>query len=517
MLPSAIVFFRELFEIVLIVGIILAATRSLAGRKKWIVAGIGAGLFGSALIAVFANTISEFADGVGQELFNGSVLLVAALFIGWTVLWMSKHARHMKSQFTSLGERIREGNAHFVSLSVIIALAIWREGSEIVLFSYGMMAAGQPFINIAMGGVVGGSLGLAIGYATYRGLISLPYRYYLRVTTGLLVLLVAGMLSQSLQFFIAAGYVETFTQRAWDSSWLVSDGSALAQALHALIGYTATPSIVQVLVYFLTLGLFMMYLNFSKIKNLCHRNPQATIAAIVTLALCASMPSEGVAGSKVYSPYVEKGELELEWKGAYNVDDDNAIDGAMKNKFAIGYAFTDYWYTEVIGELEKDGASGADQEWTALEWENRFQLTQAGEYFVDMGAYAAYEVSLESHHADKAEMGLLLAKDTGLFTHYANIFLEKEVGGNTQNDTEAAFAWSTRYRYKEWLEPGFEVHSEFGELNKHHSYDEQEHLVGPVIYGKVGHFKYDVGYLFGASDAASDGQLKWVLEYEMKF
>ncbi len=509
MLASAIIFFRELFEIVLIIGIILAATRSLHGRKKWIISGVSAGFIGSTLIAIFADTISEFAEGVGQEIFNASILLVAALFIGWTVLWMSQHGRHIKSKFTELGARIQEGHATFFSLAVIIALAMWREGSEIVLFTYGMLASGQSFIDIGLGALAGSFLGLTIGYATYRGLISLPYKYYLRTTSILLILLVAGMVSQSAQLFTAAGLIDQLTQRAWDSSWLIPDQSALAQALHALIGYTAKPSLLQAILYFSTLGVFYMYLNTTS------RNRTTLAALAITTALVAA-PSSGFAGSKVYSPYVEKGELELEWKGAFDVDSDNQVSGAMKNQIAAGYGFTDYWYTEVIGEVERDGASGANQEWTAVEWENRFQLTQKGEYFVDAGAYAAYEISLEDHHADKAEIGLLLGKDMGQFTHYANFFLEKQVGADSTESTEASFAWSTRYRYQEWLEPGFEIHSEFGEIKENHGYNEQEHLIGPAIYGKVGHFKYDFAYLFGASKAAPDGQFKWVLEYEIK-
>ena len=429
---------------------------------------------------------------------------------------MSKNGKYINAQFTHLGEQIHNGQATFVSLAGVIALAIWREGSEIVLFSYGMIASGHSYTDIGVGALIGGSAGAMIGYATYRGLLSLPHKYYLRTTSVLLIFLVAGMISQSIQFFIAAGWIDILTQRAWDSSWLIADGGALAQILHAIIGYTSHPSILQVIIYISTIGAFCMYLQSVNRSHLRQKSVQS-FTALALVAALASTPSTGHAGSKVYSPYVEKGELEFEWKGAYDKDSDNNISGKMKNQFAVGYAFTDYWYTELISEAEREGISGANQEWTALEWENRFQLTQAGEYFVDVGAYAAYEISLEDNHADKTEIGLLLAKETGQFTHYANLFLEKEIGEDTSHATEASFAWSTRYRYKQWLEPGFEVHSEFGELKHQHGIDEQEHLIGPALYGKIGHIKYDMAYLFGATDASPDGQFKWVLEYEMKF
>ena len=94
---------------------------------------------------------------------------------------------------------------------------------------------------------------------------------------------------------------------------------------------------------------------------------------------------------------------------------------------------------------------------------------------------------------------------------------EHTVGGGHSNETEGGFAWSSRYRLNEHFEPGFEYHADFGGLNEGRTYQEQSHQTGPVFYGKVGPVKYDVGYLFGASDAAPQGMFKWILEYEWRF
>ncbi|MCA9404948.1 MAG: hypothetical protein KC684_00275 [Candidatus Omnitrophica bacterium] len=67
----------------------------------------------------------------------------------------------------------------------------------------------------------------------------------------------------------------------------------------------------------------------------------------------------------------------------------------------------------------------------------------------------------------------------------------------------------------EHFEPGFEWHSNFGELKEHKSYDEQTHQAGPVFYGSVGPVKYNVGFLFGVTDPAPEGELKAILEYEI--
>ncbi len=127
MLSTAIVIFREALEIALIVGIILAATHGLQGRMKWILGGMAAGSAGAGLVACFAQTISAAASGMGQEFFNAMILFTAALFIGWTVLWMRSHGRAMTLHFKQVGHDVMAGKLPFYSLSLIIALAILRE------------------------------------------------------------------------------------------------------------------------------------------------------------------------------------------------------------------------------------------------------------------------------------------------------------------------------------------------------------------------------------------------------
>lgn len=263
MLAAGIVIFREILEIVLIVGIVLAATRDMQGRGLWIGLGIGAGLAGSAAVAFFTDQISEFAEGMGQELFNASIMIVAALFIGWTVLWMSRHAREMKAHFHQVGERISSGSLPYYSLSIVIALAMLREGSEIVLFSYGMIASGQSLSSILIGGLIGGVGGLIVGLLIYFGLISLSPKYFLRVTSALLILLVAGLMSQAIGFLVAAGYFENLSQTVWDSSWLLDENNPLGIGLQALVGYTSRPVTAQLLVYGATVLLLFTLVRYN--------------------------------------------------------------------------------------------------------------------------------------------------------------------------------------------------------------------------------------------------------------
>ncbi|MBL0319471.1 MAG: hypothetical protein IPP74_09340 [Alphaproteobacteria bacterium] len=249
-------------------------------------------------------------------------------------------------------------------------------------------------------------------------------------------------------------------------------------------------------------------------KNLFSSPLLATTVLALSSALVAS---PAFANKKVYTPYVEAGELELEYHAQYQFDRKDAeLDGAQSHELAIGYGVNHVWATELYGVFEQSGQHDDHLNFTDIEWENRFQLTEPGKYWLDVGFYLAYEKTLESHSPDTIEAKLLLAKNSGPFQNLANLILEKEVGPHAEN-LEGGLAWSTRYRYKEWFEPGVELFSSFGVLDENLSYDEQEHQFGPTIYGKIGHFKYDVGYLFGISNAAPNGELKTNFEYEVRF
>ena len=97
MFGTALVVFREVLEAALIVGIVAAATRGIAGRGRWIASGITAGIVGSLLVAASAEAISTLAEGMGQELFNASILGVAVAMLAWHNIWMSVHGRQLAS------------------------------------------------------------------------------------------------------------------------------------------------------------------------------------------------------------------------------------------------------------------------------------------------------------------------------------------------------------------------------------------------------------------------------------
>ncbi|MBX3551836.1 MAG: FTR1 family protein [Pseudolabrys sp.] len=249
MLGALIIVFREVLEAGLIVGIVMAATRGIDGRGRWIALGVAGGVIGAAIVALFAGAISEAFEGAGQELFNACVLGIAVVMLMWHNAWMAKHGREMAAELRSVGTSIAEGQKPLTALAVVVGLAVLREGSEVVLFLYGILASGTSGIALFTGGVLGVIAGAAFTALTYFGLLAIPSRHIFTVTTWMITLLAAGMAAQSVQFLNAAGTLTILDRTVWDTSWLLSEGSLVGKLLHTLIGYTERPSEMQLIVY----------------------------------------------------------------------------------------------------------------------------------------------------------------------------------------------------------------------------------------------------------------------------
>jgi high-affinity iron transporter len=253
MLGALVIVFREAIEAGLIVGIVLAATRGVRDRGLWVSVGIGAGAAGAAVVALFAEGISNAFEGAGQELLNASVLGAAVVMLMWHNAWMARHGREMAAEMAAVGQAVTTGKRPMTALAVVVGLAVLREGAEVVLFLYGIVATGTSGSSLLIGGVLGLAAGAAFAALTYWGLLAIPARHIFAVTSVLIALLAAGMAAQAVQFLDAAGLVNVLGQQLWDSSGVLPQGGILGRLLHTLVGYTDRPTELQLIAYFATL------------------------------------------------------------------------------------------------------------------------------------------------------------------------------------------------------------------------------------------------------------------------
>jgi high-affinity iron transporter len=274
MLSALIIVFREVIEAGLIVGIVLAATAGVPRRTLWVLYGVIAGVLGACVVAAFAGRIADLFQGSGQEIFNASILLLAVLMLTWHNVWMAGHGRAMARDMKNVGAAVAAGERPLTALSIVVGVAVLREGSEVVLFLYGIASQGGTS-GIAM--LTGGALGLAAGAAVsafmYYGLLAIPAHRLFSVTSGLITLLAAGMAAQAVLFIQQAGYLQFLMNTVWDTSWLLPEGTMAGRLLHTLVGYTDQPNGLQLIAYFGVIACITLLARWERARHPKSRDP----------------------------------------------------------------------------------------------------------------------------------------------------------------------------------------------------------------------------------------------------
>ena len=263
MIASLIIVFREILEAGLIVGIVLAATRAVKASRFWIAGGILGGLIGSGIVAACTRAIASAFAGSGQELFNATVLAVAAMMLATHNIWMARHGRQLANEMKAAGAAVTSGAKSLVALAIVVGAAVLREGSEVVMFLYGVtIAGGAAALDLLAGGLLGIASGALVSGLMYFGLLRIPVRYFFAVTSAMIAFLAAGMAGQSVFFLEQGGISQELSTTAWNTSAVLDQSSIPGRILHTLVGYSDQPSYMQIIVYLATLGIifWLMYI-----------------------------------------------------------------------------------------------------------------------------------------------------------------------------------------------------------------------------------------------------------------
>jgi len=315
MFSTAIIVFRETLEAALVVSIIMVASYGVAGRGLWVGSGAALGFAGACLLAVFAGAITAAAEGIGQELLDATILMVAVIMLGWHTVWMSQHGREISREMGEVGKAVAAGDRPLYALAVAAGAAVLREGSETVLFLYGIASAGEDSTGeILSGALLGGAAGIGAGLLLYRGLLSIPMRYLFGVTNAMILLLTAGLAAQAAGFLVQADIIPALGGPVWDTTGILSEKSLLGKVLHSLVGYEARPSGVQVLCYVVILG--GLLLLSALVRSRQHHSRRAG-AGLLALGLAAGLTGllwayNAGAECKICYPNIAYREVEIE-------------------------------------------------------------------------------------------------------------------------------------------------------------------------------------------------------------
>ncbi len=247
------------------------ACRGAAGGWRAAIAG---GTLGACIVAAFAGELGALFNGSGQELFNAAILLVAVGMLTWHNAWMAGHGRELAREVRAVGTAVAEGARPLTALAIVVGVAVLREGSEVVLFLYGIFATGGTSVSAMLaGGTIGVALGAAMSALIYLGLLAVPAHRLFAVTTGLITLLAAGLASQAVFFLQQADYFQGLATPLWDTSWLLREDSMSGRLLHTLIGYTAMPDAAQLLAYAMVIAIMLVLMRLARGRIAPARQP----------------------------------------------------------------------------------------------------------------------------------------------------------------------------------------------------------------------------------------------------
>ena len=116
-------------------------SRAVTHRGQWIAGGVIAGFSGACLVALFVEAITAAFAGMGQELFNATVLGIAVVMLTWHNVWMARHGREIAAEMMAIGKAVVAGSRTLLALAIVVGIAVLREGSEVVLFLYGIVTS----------------------------------------------------------------------------------------------------------------------------------------------------------------------------------------------------------------------------------------------------------------------------------------------------------------------------------------------------------------------------------------
>ncbi|MEZ5491551.1 MAG: hypothetical protein R3F50_14715 [Gammaproteobacteria bacterium] len=230
------------------------------------------------------------------------------------------------------------------------------------------------------------------------------------------------------------------------------------------------------------------------------------LLGVIPGAALADDPFQHNGVDKVYHPYVQPLETEIEYRTVYHTDDDPLEDGVARHRFAIGRAVTDRIFVE--GYLIGKETPLDDFRLDAWELETKVQLTEQGEFWADWGVLFEFERE-RSESITELGVALLMEKQiSSTLIGTVNFGTEYEFGSDIDNEFDFDVAAQLRYRFSERFEPGLEFYS-----------DEITSAAGPVFqgverFGVARKLFWELGALFPLNDTTPDTTIRFMLEFE---
>jgi high-affinity iron transporter len=262
LLPGFILSLREGLETALILGIVLGALRK-TGHKElspivW--AGGVTAMVLSLAAALILYGFGASLSGNAEPIFEGTTLFLAAGVLTWMIFWMSRQSRTIKTELEA-GVRQAISRPGKGALFLLIFLSVAKEGIELAIFLIATILASGSQQTLA-GAAIGLSVSALLGWFIFASTIRLNLGRFFQVTGALLILFAAGLVTLGVHEFIEVGWIPAGIQHVWDMGALISESSIFGMILKSLFGYTANPSLTEVLAYIAYFAAIAISLRF---------------------------------------------------------------------------------------------------------------------------------------------------------------------------------------------------------------------------------------------------------------
>ena len=218
----------------------------------------------------------------------------------------------------------------------------------------------------------------------------------------------------------------------------------------------------------------------------------------------------------IYSPIVEEGEREIDTKFGTQSPKNGDTTRQSGASIGFGYGVNSWWFTEIYGKAIWDGNTS---QFDAVEWENKFQLTETGKYPVDIGFLIELERPQNRNEGYEAKYGFLLQSEWKKWQANLNLLMQGHYTGTENQGTYFGYQGQVKCRLQPEFELGAQIYSWLGQVNSWNTDQQQQSSIGPAIFGKtkLGHkeaIKYNVAYLWGTTAASPRNTIRMQAEYE---
>lgn len=236
-LSSVIIVLGEVLEVAILTSLFLALSFRFKISRYWIIYALAIGSTSAVIYAISFDMVSQWLDGFGQEVVNAGILIgiYICLLLFNTLIHITNHSRQMTKYLPWV-------------MTAAVSLALTREVSEIFLYLSGFFSSESLLMPVITGSILGAGIGLSFGILVYYIFIHMTPRTSLHVGYSLLLFVAAGMVIQAARLLIQIDWLPA-QETLWDVSGWLDESSVTGRLLFTLVGYEATPTLIEIQCY----------------------------------------------------------------------------------------------------------------------------------------------------------------------------------------------------------------------------------------------------------------------------